>query len=68
MLIFRRGKWHAIQILLSDPMLTEGHKWTAAALVANGLVKGASVETATAAAEKTLYEKIYGAKNLSGRA
>jgi hypothetical protein len=49
-------------------MLTEGHKRTAAALVANDLVKGASFEAATAAAEKTMYEKIYAVKNLSGRA
>jgi len=68
MLVFRRGKWHEIQISFSDPMLTEGHKRTAAALVANDLVKGASFEAATAAAEKTMYEKIYAVKNLSGRA
>ena len=73
MLVFRRGKWHEIELPFSDPMLTEAHKAGAAAELVNQLVKGASFDVATAAAEKTMYAEIfrcfYGeAKNPSGRA
>ena len=37
MLVFRRGTWQQIEVPFSDPMLTEGHKAAAAALIANGL-------------------------------
>ena len=60
MLIFRRGKWHTIELPFSDPMLTEGHRMVAAAVAANHLVKGASVDVAVAAAEKAMYQEILG--------
>lgn len=58
MLVFRRGKWHEIELPFSDPMLTEAHKAAAAALAVNEIVKGASFDVATAAAEKAMYEGI----------
>lgn len=58
MLVFRRGKWHEIELPFSDPMLTEAHKAGAAALTVNELVKGASFGVATAAAEKAMYSEI----------
>ena len=58
MLVFRRGKWHEVVLPFSDPMLTEAHKAAAAALTVNGLVKGASFDVATAAAEKAMYGEI----------
>jgi hypothetical protein len=60
MLVFRRGKWHEIDLPFSDPMLTEAHLAGAAAAAANLLVKGASFEVAVAAAEKTMYQDILG--------
>jgi len=39
-------------------MLTDGHRRAAAALTVNGMLKGASVEAAVAAAEKTMYQTI----------
>jgi hypothetical protein len=60
MLVFRRGKWHEVELPFSDPMLTEAHKAAAAALTVNGLVKGASFDVATAAAEKAMYGEILG--------
>ena len=58
MLVFRRGKWHEVVLPFSDPMLTGAHKAAAAALTVNGLVKGASFDVATAAAEKAMYGEI----------
>lgn len=58
MLVFRRGKWHEITLPFSDPMLTGAHKAGAAALTVNELVKGASFDVATAAAEKAIYSEI----------
>jgi len=58
MLVFRRGKWHTVELPFSDPMLTEAHKAGAAALITNKLMKGASFDVATAAAEKTMYSEI----------
>jgi hypothetical protein len=58
MLVFRRGKWHTIELPFSDPMLTEAHLAAAASVAANHIVKGASFEAATAAAEKTMYAHI----------
>lgn len=52
MLVFRRGTWHTIDIPFSDPMLTEGHKAAAAAMIANGL--------SVPMAEKRMYEIILG--------
>ena len=60
MLVFRRGKWHEIDLPFSDPMLTEAHLAGAASAAANLLVKGASFEVAVAAAEKTMYAGILG--------
>jgi hypothetical protein len=58
MLVFRKGRWHTVDIPFSDPMLTDGHRRAAAALTVNGMLKGASVEAAVAAAEKTMYQTI----------
>jgi len=58
MLVFRRGKWHTTELPFSDPMLTEAHRAAAAALMTNELVKGASFDVATAAAEKAMYSEI----------
>jgi hypothetical protein len=58
MLVFRRGKWHTIELPFSDPMLTEGHLAAAAAIATNHIVKGASFDVAVAAAEKTMYTDI----------
>jgi hypothetical protein len=58
MLVFRRGKWHEIELPFSDPMLTETHRAAAAAEVVNRLVKGASFSVAVAAAEKAMYHAI----------
>jgi hypothetical protein len=68
MLVFRRNMWYAIQLPFSDPILTDEHKRIAAAVAANEVAKGVSVEVATATAEKTMYEKIYRVKNPSGKA
>jgi hypothetical protein len=58
MLVFRRGTWYRIELPFSDPMLTKGHLAAAAAVVANQLVKGASVNVAEA--EKIMYQGILG--------
>jgi len=60
MLVFRRGKWHKIELPFSDPMLTEAHKRAAAAVAINWQFRGASVDTAVAMAEKTVYSQILG--------
>ncbi len=60
MLVFRRGKWHEIELPYSDPMLTEAHKAAAAAELVNRLVKGASFDVAAAAAEKAMYSGLLG--------
>jgi hydroxymethylpyrimidine/phosphomethylpyrimidine kinase len=59
MLVFRKGTWYTVDVHLSDPLLTEGHKRTAASIIASRLEKGSSMIAATAAAEKTLYLQIY---------
>ena len=58
MLVFRRGKWHMIELPFSDPMLTGAHLAAAASVAVNHIVKGASFEAATAAAETTMYSDI----------
>jgi len=60
MLVFRKGTWHTVELSLSDPMLTQGHLATAAAVAVNHIVKGASLEAAVAAAEKIMYNEILG--------
>lgn len=60
MLVFRRGKWHTIELPFVDPMLSKGHLAGAAATAANWLVKGASIDVAIAAAEKAMYAEILG--------
>jgi hypothetical protein len=56
-LLFRGGKWIEVDVApFSDPALTAGQKlFAAAAVVSTGSV---------AAAEKILYERIFGANNL----
>lgn len=58
MLVFRRGTWHTVNLPFSDPMLTKGHLAAAAAVVANQMVKGVSVNIAEA--EKIMYDGILG--------
>jgi hypothetical protein len=58
MLVFRRGTWHTVDLPFSDPMLTKGHLAAAAAVVANQMVKGVSVNIAEA--EKIMYDGILG--------
>jgi hypothetical protein len=58
MLVFRRGTWHTVELPFSDPMLTKGHLAAAAAVVANQMVKGVSVNIAEA--EKIMYDGILG--------
>lgn len=47
-----------IALPFSDPMLTGAHLAIAASVAANLIVKGASFEAATAAAEKTMYAEV----------
>ena len=58
MLVFRRGTWYTVELPFSDPMLTKGHLAAAAAVVANQMVKGVSVNVAEA--EKIMYDGILG--------
>jgi hypothetical protein len=58
MLVFRRGTWHTVDLPFSDPMLTKGHLAAAAAVVANQMVKGVSVNIAEA--EKIMYDSMLG--------
>jgi hypothetical protein len=60
MLVFRRGKWHTVEMPFSDPMLTKGHLAAAASQAVNHMLKGASFDVAVAAAEKTMYADILG--------
>jgi hypothetical protein len=59
MLVFRGGAWRNVQVVLSDPLFTEGHRREAASMIAAGMDKGASLVAATAAAEKALYLRLY---------
>lgn len=58
MLVFRKGRWHTVDLPFSDPMLTDGHRRAAAALTVNGMLRGTPVEAAVAAAEKSMYQTI----------
>ena len=60
MLMFRGGVWSSVNIVLSDPLFSEGHLLQAAASVATGVKKGLSVQAATAEAERMLYKRLYG--------
>ncbi len=66
MLVFLRGQWHDIALPFSDPILTEGHKRWAAAVVARHLAAGHSQREATDLAEKALFERMYGSDSGSG--
>lgn len=67
MLVFRSGAWRTVQVVLSDPLLTEGHRREAASMIAAKMDKGASLTAATAEAEKTLYLRLYpGLKSCAG--
>ena len=59
MLVFRNGTWKTVEVELSDPILTEGHRLEAAALIASRMEKGDSLVSATAEAEKVLYNRLY---------
>jgi hypothetical protein len=69
MLVFRHGTWVTVNVPLSDPTLTPGHKRFAAAVAASALVRGASPSVALAAAEQRLYEDVVfgGALGVSGK-
>ena len=59
MLVFRSGAWRNVQVVLSDPLFTEGHRREAASMIAASMDKGASLVAATAAAENALYLRLY---------
>jgi hypothetical protein len=59
MLVFRSGAWRSVQVVLSDPLLTEDHKRYAASIIASRLEKGDSLHSATVEAEKSVYLRIY---------
>jgi hypothetical protein len=59
MLVFRSGSWRNVQVVLSDPLFTEGHRREAASMIAASMDKGASLVAATAAAENALYLRLY---------
>lgn len=59
MLVFRSGGWRNVQVVLSDPLFTEGHRREAASMIAASMDKGASLVAATAAAENALYLRLY---------
>jgi len=59
MLVFRNGTWKKVEVKLSDPIFTEGHRREAAALIASRTEKGDSLVSATAEAEKVLYGRLY---------
>jgi hypothetical protein len=59
MLVFRKGTWTDIPITFTDPALSTAAKQRFAAAAATHIAKGASVEAATAAAEKTIYLEMY---------
>jgi hypothetical protein len=59
MLVFRNGNWKSIEVALSDPILTQGHRQEAAAFIASRMERGYSLVSATADAEKMLYTRLY---------
>ena len=60
MLVFRAGAWTEIDVVLSDPIFTEGHRREIAAIIASRMEKGDSLTAATAAAEQAMYLRLYG--------
>ena len=65
-LVFRKGQWIRVSLPFSDPLLTPGHRHLAAAAVATELVRGASLEVATTAAETLLYKTLYPDLRIAG--
>jgi hypothetical protein len=59
MLVFRNGIWKTVEVALSDPLFTEGHRREAAAMIASRMEKGESLVSARAEAEKILYSRLY---------
>jgi hypothetical protein len=59
MLVFRSGVWRNVDVALSDPIFTEGHRREAAAMIATAMERGISLVAAIAEAEKTLYLRLY---------
>jgi len=66
MLVFRKGKWHSVELPFSDPMLTEGHKAAAAAVCVNEMMKGTSFDVAVATAEKAMYDVVLNVNTFRG--
>ena len=60
MLVFRAGVWIIIDVVLSDPIFTDGHHREIAAIIASRMEKGDSLVAATAAAEQAIYLRLYG--------
>lgn len=59
MLAFRGGVWASVNVALSDPLFSEGHRREAAAIIATEMKKGLSVQAATAEAERILYKRLF---------
>ena len=59
MLVFRSGIWRSVDVPLSDPIFTEGHRREAASMIASSMEGGSSSVTAIAEAEKVLYLRLY---------
>lgn len=59
MLVFRNATWKTVNVALSDPLFTEGHRREAAALIASRMEKCDSLVSATSEAEKALYKRLY---------
>lgn len=59
MLVFRKGVWRTVEIVLTDPLFSEGHRMEAASIAATAMEKGLSVQAATAEAERILYGRLF---------
>ena len=59
MLVFRKGVWLSVEIVLSDPLFSEGNRMEAASIAATAMEKGLSVQAATAEAERILYGRLF---------
>ena len=59
MLVFRKGVWRAVEIVLTDPLFSEAHRMEAASIAVTAMEKGLSVQAATAEAERILYGRLF---------
>jgi hypothetical protein len=58
MLVFRNGRWLDVPVNVSDPIFTESHRREMATMIASR-IESCSYASATAEAEKLLYERLY---------